>query len=125
MPAAEASHLKRILAAAGGAKGMIRGLLDFAQLGQRMIEKAPVDLNQMMVAARAVLAHEAASRPITWRIGPLPVVRDDAALLRLAFINLLSNGMKYSRTRQQPSIDIGGLPWVVVHDQYPGNRPRA
>lgn len=106
LPPADASHLKRILAAANAANGMIRGLLDFARLGQRKIDKVPVDLNQVVTAARGALAHEAVSRTITWKVGPLPVVRGDAALLQLAFVNLLSNGMKYSRTRQQPSIEI-------------------
>jgi len=108
LPAAEASHLQRILAAGQAANGMIRGLLDFARLGQRKIEKVPVDLNQVVASARAALAHEAVSRVVTWRVGPLPMVHGDAALLQLAFVNLLSNGMKYSRTRQQPSIDIEG-----------------
>lgn len=106
LPAADASHLKRILAAAQAANGMIRGLLDFARLGQRKIEKGPVDLNQVVAAARAALAHEAVSHAVTWRVSPLPIVRGDEALLQLAFVNLLSNGLKYSRTRQQPSIEI-------------------
>jgi signal transduction histidine kinase len=106
LPAADASHLKRIVAAAAAANGMIRGLLDFARLGQRKIEKVPVDLTQVVAAARGALAHEAASGTVTWSIGPLPVVQGDAALLQLAFVNLLSNAMKYSRKSHQPSVDI-------------------
>jgi light-regulated signal transduction histidine kinase (bacteriophytochrome) len=108
LPAADASHLRRILAAANAANGMIRGLLDFARLGQRKIEKVPVDLNQVVTSARAALAHEAASRTVTWKVGQLPVVHGDTALLQLAFVNLLSNGLKYSRTRPRPSIEIDG-----------------
>jgi len=106
LPAADASHLKRIIAAAETARRMIRGLLEFARLGQKTIDMVPVDLNKVVDAARAALADEAAALPVSWTVGPLPVVRGDPALLQLAFVNLLSNGIKYSRTREQPSIDI-------------------
>lgn len=108
LPPSDASHLKRIIAAADAAQRMIRGLLEFARLGQKTIEMVPVDLNQVVHAARSALAHEVAGDGVTWKVGPLPVVRGDAALLHLAFVNLLSNGIKYSRTREQPSIDIDG-----------------
>lgn len=108
LPPSDVSHLRRIIAAAGTAQRMIRGLLEFARLGQKTIEMVPVDLNQVVHAARSALAHEAATRAVTWKIGPLPVVRGDPALLQLAFVNLISNGIKYSRTREQPSIDIDG-----------------
>lgn len=102
----DGSHLKRIIAAADTARRMIRGLLEFARLGQKTIAMVPVDLNQVVHAARSALAHEVAGDTVTWKVGPLPVVRGDAELLHLAFVNLLSNGIKYSRTREQPSIDI-------------------
>jgi len=108
LPAADASHLKRILTAADSANRMIRGLLEFARLGQRKIEMAPVDLNLVVQGARSALAPETAARAPTWTVDPLPVVRGDPSLLLLAFVNVLSNSIKYSRTRQQPAIDIEG-----------------
>ena len=108
LPPSDVSHLKRIIAATSAAQHMIRGLLEFARLGQKEIEMVPVDLNQVVSAARGALAHETVRRAVTWRIGALPVVRGDSALLQLALVNLLSNGMKYSRTRQEPAIDIDG-----------------
>ncbi|HSV36012.1 MAG TPA: response regulator [Ramlibacter sp.] len=108
LPAGDASHLKRIIAAAGTAHQMIRGLLEFARLGQKTIVMAPVDLNEVVQAARNALAHEVAGRPLTWTVGPLPVVQGDHSLLLLAFVNLLSNGIKYSRTQPLPTIAIDG-----------------
>lgn len=108
LPAAEASHLQQIVASADSAHRMIRGLLEFARLGQKTIEMVPVDLNQVVRAARSALAHEAAGHAVSWNVGPLPVVRGDAALLQLAFVNLLSNGIKYSRARERPAIHIDG-----------------
>lgn len=102
----EAGHLKRILAAAESAQRMIRGLLEFARLGQKKIAMAPVDLNQLVQDALDALAPELQGPPVTWTIAPLPRVHGDSALLTLAFVNLLSNGIKYSRTRERPAITI-------------------
>jgi signal transduction histidine kinase len=106
LPPGAAGHLKRIQGAADSAQRMIRGLLDFARLGQKKLDLAPVDLNQVVQEARDALAPELQSRPVTWNVAPLPQVHGDASLLMLAFVNLLSNGIKYSRTREQPTITI-------------------
>lgn len=98
--------LKAILAAADSAQCMIRGLLEFARLGQRKLEAVEVDLNQLLEEARGALASEMEGREVTWMTADLPVVRGDPGLLLLAFVNLLSNSLKYSRARERPSIQI-------------------
>ncbi|NPC57814.1 sensor histidine kinase [Caenimonas soli] len=103
---ADASHLQRIVAAAGDAHRMIRGLLEFARLGERQIEMVPVDLSVIVQYARFALGHETGKPAVSWTVAALPMVRGDPALLQLAFVNLLSNALKYSRTREQPSITI-------------------
>ena len=106
LPAEDVSHLKRIVGAAETGHRMIRGLLEFARLGQKTIEMIPVDLNEVVQEARGALAQEVQGPPITWTVVPLPLVRGDPSLLLLAFINLLSNGIKYSSTRDKPAIWI-------------------
>ncbi len=126
IPPASASHLKRIIAAADNAHRMIRGLLEFARLGQKEIETVPVDLNLVVQNARNALAHEIEARPISWTVAALPVVRGDPSLLLLAFVNLLSNAVKYSRTRELPTIAIdspGGAsaaPQIRIRDNGVG-----
>jgi signal transduction histidine kinase len=85
---------------------MIRGLLEFARLGQREIQMVPVDLNLIVRDARSAMSSETENRPVSWSVAPLPTVRGDPSLLQLAFVNLLSNAVKYSRTREQPSVAI-------------------
>lgn len=110
LPPKDASHLKRIITAAENARGMVRGLLEFARLGQREIEMVPVDLNLVVQEARGALSHESEDRPVSWSVAPLPVVRGDPSLLLLAFVNLLSNAVKYSHKREQPSVAIDSQP---------------
>jgi light-regulated signal transduction histidine kinase (bacteriophytochrome) len=98
--------LKRIVAAGQNADRMIHALLQFARLGDKQIQSAPVDLNQLVEDARHALAREIEEKAVSCRVGPLPVVHGDRSLLLLAMVNLLSNGIKYSRTRDRPAIDI-------------------
>ncbi len=109
LPASDVANLGKITAAAATAKRMVRGLLEFARLGQAQVNMAPVDLNQVVGEARsAIMAAE--SRHIEWRIAPLPRVHGDASLLLLAFINLLSNAVKYSRNQPRTVITIESVP---------------
>lgn len=105
--ASDASHLQRIIMAAGMAHRMIRSLLEFARLGQKKIEAVPVDLSRLVHEARSTLA-DADTAAITWSVGPLPVVHGDPSLLLLALVNLLSNAVKYSRECERPRIRIEG-----------------
>lgn len=123
---AEAGYLRRIASAARQAQQMIHGLLEFARLGERAMETVPVDLNRVVAQARDALADELESRPVALDVAPLPVVAGDPALLQLAFINLLSNGIKYSRARERPKIriepapDAGRGPAVRIRDNGVG-----
>lgn len=108
LPSDGANHLRRIVAAAASAQAMIRGLLEFARLGQRPIDRAPVDLNEVVLEARSTLAPAGEGGSANWSVAPLPRVQGDRALLLLALVNLLSNAVKYSRTRARPLIEIEG-----------------
>ncbi|MBB5293194.1 ATP-binding protein [Deinococcus metallilatus] len=85
---------------------LIDSLLTFARLGTGEVQKADVALNELVDTVRAELAPELGERQIDWRVGPLPVVRGSAALLRQVFQNLLGNAVKYSRTRERAVIEV-------------------
>jgi two-component system, sensor histidine kinase and response regulator len=102
----DAGHLDRIITAARWAQRMASGLLEFARLGQRTIQREPVDLNEVVAEARACLAEPASGRPVAWTVADLPVVDGDRTLLGQVFTNLLSNAVKYSGTRPQPAVVI-------------------
>jgi len=44
---------------------------------------------------------------VRWEIGTLPEVFGDRAMLRLVWVNLIANSLKYSRTRGEAEITIG------------------
>jgi PAS domain S-box-containing protein len=90
---------------------MIEGLLEYARLGRVSIETQPVPLAPLLDGVIAHLKVENPDRAIEWVIEEdLPVVRGDAMLLAQAWGNLLSNSVKYTRTREQARIEVG---WKV------------
>ena len=64
-------------------------------------------MNQVIEDALTQIKDSFADRKIKWDISHLPVVEGDYSLLRQAFVNLLDNAVKYSRTREVAVIKIG------------------
>jgi light-regulated signal transduction histidine kinase (bacteriophytochrome) len=69
-------------------------------------------------------------RKIVWNIHPLPAVRADRALLRLALVNLISNAVKFTGARAEAKIEIGCAPSdngetvIFIRDNGAGFDPR-
>jgi signal transduction histidine kinase len=103
---ADATGLQRIVTTAQNADRMIQALLQFARLGEKDIRTIPVDLNELVEEARRALARELEENSVECRVTRLPVVRGDPSLIQLALVNLLSNGIKYTRPRDQRWIEI-------------------
>jgi light-regulated signal transduction histidine kinase (bacteriophytochrome) len=57
--------------------------------------------------ARRQLGPEAARPALQLTIGDVPAVSGDPELLRLVWVNLLSNALKYSSKQAQPRIEVG------------------
>ncbi|MFC5497865.1 CHASE domain-containing protein [Caenimonas terrae] len=96
-------YLGRIVAAAHGMGRLIDHLLAFSQLSHHELAVGPVDLNEVLRGCIDALAPELEGRAVEWRIGPLPVVQGDAALLAQVMSNLVGNAVKYS-ARSTPAL---------------------
>jgi PAS domain S-box-containing protein len=86
---------------------LIDALLAFSRMGRSEMREQTVRLARLVEEARRELRREMEGRRIEWNIHELPEVRGDPLMLRLAVINLLSNAMKYTRTRPVTKIEIG------------------
>jgi two-component system, chemotaxis family, sensor kinase Cph1 len=98
--------LNNMLESARFAGTLVDDLLTFSQMGRAALRPAPVDLGQLVRSVVQEYEAEVAGRRIEWVIGDLPRVTGDAAFLQLALRNLISNAVKYTRTRESAKIEI-------------------
>lgn len=103
----ERHYVETIQSSADRAGRLIDDLLSFARMARAEVTTAPVDLGALVSDVRASLEQGVGSRRVRWTVHPLPVVRGDAAMLRLVVTNLLGNALKYSRDRAVPEVAIG------------------
>jgi PAS domain S-box-containing protein len=89
---------------------LIDDLLQFSRLGRDEIHKMPVDLNEVVEHVRKELEPETRDRNIHWRLGRLPVVAADPAMLRQAIENYVGNALKFTRHCPATEIEIGCEP---------------
>jgi PAS domain S-box-containing protein len=86
---------------------LIDDLLSFSRMGRSEISKRQVDLNKLIQDVIQEFNPETEGRTILWQISDLPIVTGDKAMLRIVFINLISNALKFTRKREQAEIEIG------------------
>ncbi len=85
---------------------LIDDLLVFSRMGRTEMLRTDCDLRAIVEEIVDDVMHETAGRAIEWDIPPLPTVRGDPAMLRLALQNLIGNAVKYTRPRDPARIEI-------------------
>lgn len=93
---------------------LVDALLNFSRLGRQALTRERVSLDVLVRDLLVSLDSETKDRQILWKINELPTVDGDRALVRQAYWNLLANAVKFTRTRNNPIIEIGH----TMHDGY-------
>jgi signal transduction histidine kinase len=86
---------------------LIDDLLGFSRIGRTETNKATVNLAQLVEEALSEVRRDLGDRKIIWKVDKLPAAYGDRAMLRLALVNLISNAVKFTRTRTPAEIEIG------------------
>lgn len=85
---------------------LIDDLLSFSRTGRAEIRKSKINMNQLINDAISQVKSVTAGRKIKWKISPLAEVSGDYNLLRLVWVNLIDNAIKYTKTREKTIIQI-------------------
>jgi PAS domain S-box-containing protein len=122
--------LTTITAAANRMGKLIDDLLSLSRVGQSELETAKVDLYQLVNEVVADFEPELRERQVVWNVHPMPCVRADPSLMRLALVNLISNAIKFTGKCARATIEIGAAPGppgetvIFVRDNGAGFDPR-
>lgn len=100
-------HLALIRTSAQQMGDLIRDLLAFARLNRQTLNREIVTPEVQVQECLALLHAEIDGRAVQLDVGALPACEGDAGLLKLVWLNLLSNAFKYTRRSAAPRIEVG------------------
>ncbi|MES2309858.1 MAG: PAS domain S-box protein [Verrucomicrobiota bacterium] len=107
LPPESHRYLKIIRESAQKMGHLIDDLLAFSRLNRTLFNCAPVHMQALVKAVLEEQLSQNPSLPVEWNIGEMPSCQGDHTLLQQAWVNLISNALKYSRGRNPIRIEIG------------------
>jgi signal transduction histidine kinase len=86
---------------------LVDDLLHLSKVGQRDLAIQETPLGSLLEEAIRGLEPEYSDRRVVWQIGDLFSTECDPGLMKQVFVNLVSNAVKYTRTRECAVIEVG------------------
>ena len=103
-------HVRTIQKGAQRMGTLIDDLLEFSRVGRAAVDCRPVDLNRLVDEVWTDLKPQWEGRIVELTVADLPPCLADRRLLRLVWMNLLANAVKYTGQREQARIEVGWGP---------------
>ena len=89
--------------------GQIDGILEFLRLGRDTMCGDIIDMDEAVQMVVKALAPNRAGRKLRIEISPLPDVLGDASMISRVWTNLLGNAMKFTSSKDNPTISVGAV----------------
>jgi len=87
---------------------LIDDLLQYSRLGRKEVETTRVDMESLARDAMEEVRKHHPGYAAEFILGTLPAVRGDRTLLKQAWLNLISNALKYSSKKADARVEISG-----------------
>jgi light-regulated signal transduction histidine kinase (bacteriophytochrome) len=100
-------YLQRIRTATQNMGQLIDDLLDLSRIGRQPIKKKLINLETITKEAYQALHPEWKDREVNFTVHKCPSALADPNLMRIAFMNLLSNALKFTRKQTTTEIEVG------------------
>jgi PAS domain S-box-containing protein len=88
---------------------LIDDILKFSRVGRADLTNSEIDMERLFREVFAELRPLYLDGDPMLVIEPMPATQGDAAMIRQVVVNLLSNALKFSRTRERARIKVGGF----------------
>ncbi len=86
---------------------LIDDLLSFSRMSRSDMNKTSFDINSLIKEVIHSYEPDVQGRDISWKLNDFPQIYADYSLIRVVLNNLISNAIKFTRTRPQAIIEIG------------------
>lgn len=106
LPEKAKNYLDTISDSAKKMNKLIDDLLSLSRTNRIELKKSTLKMNQVLDDALSEVRHLIENRKVDFNISSLPEVNGDYNLLRMVWVNLLDNAIKYTKTRKEAIIQI-------------------
>lgn len=103
-------HLQSMEESVGLMQDRLDGLWQLVRADQGTLRQERVNTDALVGEAWVEVCSERDRRRVEFTLEPLPELWGDRGLLRLVFVNLLANAIKFSARRPRPCVRVAGGP---------------
>jgi len=107
IPREAVKYLETIVGSATRMGTLIDDLLSLSRTARAELKMVSVNMDEIVRDAILEVNQYPGDRKIDWKIAKLPVSFCDPSLIRMVWINLIDNALKYTGTREKAVIRIG------------------